>query len=417
MAVVFRMDLAAPRHLRQMPCYVSLFAFVVLQLCACGDSGRMLPGGACGASASAVTTPENKAAGTTAQPPSAAGAPAQPLSDAGAPAQPLGDAGAVTQQPSADASLAPQDAGVDDASVTVAASCTGDLPVMKAREQVTRTDVEPDWTCYAADEIDAGLESAPGAASRTVTFRVGLSVSLMNETPAFEQQVTALIAGLTVDFFVGGSTLGTPFATRVFTGTSVQLDVPVGVTQVSAHFHGQENLLIAGESLAELHEYGFELPPSGAASSKGTILFRDSRRLTVSNATGGGMADPDKALLFALAQDCRGNDVSGAQFELVDTETGALVPTGTAAGVAHPSYEQFALPTTTCTFTTADQPAWLLIDAPVNIAGDASVHGYRVRVKGRMRASDAEPVIFGERDVELFGGSTTGLFSFRRVPR
>lgn len=54
-----------------------------------------------------------------------------------------------------------------------------------------------------------------------------------------------------------------------------------------------------------------------------------------------------------------------------------------------------------------------MINAPVNVAGNSKGHSYRLRLKGRMRASDVAPVVLGEREVELF----VGIMSVARVHR
>jgi hypothetical protein len=118
-----------------------------------------------------------------------------------------------------------------------------------------------------------------------------------------------------------------------------------------------------------------------------------------------------------MARDCDGHDLSGAQFVLIDDETNAPVPLGSEAGTPHQAYSRFALPDPTCTFTDAEYPAWMLVNAPVNVNADTKTHGYRLRVQGRMRASDREPVVIAEGEVELFSGVTTVIASLPRVYR
>jgi hypothetical protein len=78
------------------------------------------------------------------------------------------------------------------------------------------------------------------------------------------------------------------------------------------------------------------------------------------------------------------------------------VQTGTTGTLPRAAYSLFALPSASCTFTTTGRSEWMLLNAPVNVSGDKVTHAYRLRLKGRMRASDLEPVVLGEREVELF---------------
>jgi hypothetical protein len=235
------------------------------------------------------------------------------------------------------------------------------------------------------------------------------------DTPERRINIATLIAGVSVDLFFGPSTLGAPAVTRVFEDYSVMFEVPAGITSLSARVHAlvRDN---GTPALAEVREYGMPLP-TGANSLEGFFALQASSKLAQSLALDGGQADPTKALLGALARDCSDRDVSGAQFELIDADTGTLVPTSSDPGAPRAAYSQFALPSVMCTYTVAEAPAWMLVNAPVNIDGDSNTHAYRLRIKGRMRASDPKPVIFAEGDVELFPGVITRIDSLPRAYR
>jgi hypothetical protein len=218
-----------------------------------------------------------------------------------------------------------------------------------------------------------------------------------------------------VDFFFGPSTLGAPAVTLAFDGQApvVTLDVPIGVESVSARLRALENSQPA-LSLVELNEYGLAISSDGA-SIEGYLLIRDSRALGISLALASGREDPSKALIISGVRDCKGRPVRGAQLALVDGETNRPVPTGTEPGLPRVSYAEFALPSTTCTFTSNQQQesSWMMVDAPVNVTAGAKTRSYRLRLQGRLRASDAKPVVLGETEIELFPGGTTYVRPYR----
>ena len=290
-----------------------------------------------------------------------------------------------------------------DAAVPGLQPCTGAPPVMKSLDTNTNMEFDPDWSCYGGS--DGGV-AAPDAAADAGAPRPFATLRL---APLPQ----ALFGDPTVDVFFGPSTLGTPAYTRTFGGDggTVSFPLPAGSASVSLHLH---ELLTPDPSysILELFEYGL---PVLDVHIEGFVTLKASMALSVNLALGGGQEDPGKALLVSYARDCAGHPVSGAQFELVDGATNLPVPTGTGAGDARSSYARFALPTTTCTFTTNEQfeASWMLVNAPVNVMNGAKTRSYRLRFKGRMHESDVAPVILGEREVELFPGGT----SFARVDR
>jgi hypothetical protein len=160
-------------------------------------------------------------------------------------------------------------------------------------------------------------------------------------------------------------------------------------------------------TIAELREYG--LPIRNFTEPLQGFMLLAAQRALIVNLTERGMADDDtnKAFLISYARDCSGHDVRGAQFELLDDATGAAVESGAGAGLPHQTYLQFALPNPDCTFTSYDQAAWVMINAPANSNDTEVTHTYHLRVKGRMHESDPEPVSFGETQVEMVPGAIT----------
>lgn len=259
--------------------------------------------------------------------------------------------------------------------------------------------VDQDWSC--------ATESAPAP---TTGDRQTLQFKLISLTPSDT-------AGVTVDFFLGGSTLDEPYATRTFEAASdhVSLDVPSGQSSLSIKVDALERD-DPMRSIAELREYGLPIR-SFAEPLQGFMLLSAQRALIV-NLTERGMADDDrsKAFLIAYARDCGGHDVRGARFELLDDSTGLVVESASGAGLPHQTYLQFALPNPDCTFTSYDQAAWVMINAPANTSDTGTTHGYRLRVKGRMHGSDMEPVSFAETQVEMVPGAITYTNLYPHLP-
>ena len=267
-------------------------------------------------------------------------------------AKPAPDAGAVSRDAAVDARVA-------DAASLLAADCSGDLPVMKARDVLdSNIESDPDWSCYAGAEEDIDLDAGQDGATRTVTLHVAPLPQIW-------------FAGATVDLFFGPSTLGTPSRTGVFDANASDLtfEVPSAIRTVSARVHAKTGAP-EGLSVVETREYGVSISSTDSIEAIG--LIKDSRALAIDLALGGGHEDPAKAVILASVRDCRGRPVSGAQFELIDDATNMPVPTGTAAGAVRSVYLQFALPKPTCTFTSNEQQdsGWMMVNAPVNVKGE-----------------------------------------------
>jgi hypothetical protein len=302
--------------------------------------------------------------------------------------------------PLADVSTTPHEAGpgvadarVADVTITVA-PCTGALPVMTVHDFGTGTEQSPDWSCY---ERDGGAGAMPdsGAPHRFVTLRTAKLVSAL------------FTSDVTVDVFFGPSTLGTPALTRAFgaDGGSTEFSVPAGVDSLALLSHELAGAIL---TIGEVHQYGLPVAPGGGDVEM-FVMPLPSRALSVREALAGGQEDPAKAVIFSAVRDCAGRAVRGARFELIDGETNAPVATGTAPGDPVSAYARYAIPTSACTYTSDEQegPTWLMVNAPVSVDGGVRRHTYRLRLSGRKSASDVEPVILGERELETFAGGTT----------
>lgn len=344
----------------------------------------LISAGACGSSASEPASPalENTATG---------GVPAV-VSSAGSSAAGSSANSPVSAQPSGmKAPTSPNDA---ESAAAAASTCNGPAPVMKMLDKMNGGIVAPDWSCLTAPPN--GASASASASTQALRFK------LRSLTPQD-------IQGVQVDFFLSPSTLGQPHASKTFDGQSdlVSIDVPGGQTSLTVKINGLQRDDMT-RSIAELREYDLPVMTSDEPV-QGFMLLTAQRKLIVNEALKNQDIrddDPAKAFLVSYARDCSGHDVSGAQFELLD-DSGAVVQSGAAEGLPHTSYMQFAIPNPECTYTSFDQSAWVMINAPVNASETGKAKTYRLRVKGRLVETDPEPVLFGQADVEMVAGAIT----------
>ncbi|MET0385580.1 MAG: hypothetical protein ABW321_06460 [Polyangiales bacterium] len=272
-----------------------------------------------------------------------------------------------------------------------APACTGPWPVMRARDRVQGVELEPDWSCYATPPRSETPAASAGP-TRPVTLR---AIAVL----------PSVVEGLMLDVFFAPTTLGTPALARTFMSDSVTIDVPTALTAISLRVHARD-VDDPLRALIELREYNVPIE-TGSEVVEALLMLEDQLALIQDLALGDAVPDPSWATIMSLARDCQGHDLTGAQFELIDGESGAVVPTGNTPGLPRSSYLQNALPTMHCTYTSNEQAAWLMLGAPVNVREGKVFHPYRLRMKGRKNATDAEPVVLDERPVELVSGSTT----------
>lgn len=314
------------------------------------------------------------------------------LLDLGAPA-----CGATSEQPPPAASMHTA-AGATAAAPNIAAitSCSGELPVMRAFDKAVDSDVEADWSCYD------GKASAASNTRRAALFRL-----------SYAPGGTIAAPGIPVDFYFGDSTLGPPAVSGVTDPMmgSVALDLPAGVQRVSVveHAHKDES----GKNLDTYESREYDLPVVDGIVA-GTSYIEAGVNILPANVIGPGASiDVTKAYLVATVRDCAGRSVSGAQFELLDDQEVLGDSQSKQPGVAHPIYSQFALPSATCTFTSLQDGAWAMLYAPPNIRDSDKNRSYKLRVKGRKRASDLEPVTLVERELELFAGTLISVHMYK----
>jgi hypothetical protein len=95
------------------------------------------------------------------------------------------------------------------------------------------------------------------------------------------------------------------------------------------------------------------------------------------------------------ARDCQNRDVLGAQFDLIDDATGAVVPPGTGSqDIKFAYFNSDRFPDPRCTQTVAEQSLWIAINVP------AASHAYSFRFRGRMTDADTADKVVATRKIE-----------------
>jgi hypothetical protein len=335
----------------------------------------------------------------------------EPARDAGAMLAPTVGAAAGTAAAGASGSagsLPAADSGSIASQVAMEPPCSGDLPVMSGFDAQTGSTLEPDWSCYLSitqSDADAGVLIDPGTAPSAV---IEVSYAPGNNVP---------FPAAMIDQFFAPSALGKPAYSGIADAAGrLMFPAPAGTERISLHVHAVADPMNPIGEIVDTYAFDvpFAWPPHVVKASAYVTVAVDA---TIVNVLGSAeLGDKTKAILYANVRDCQGRDVGGAQVELIDVATQAPVAVGTAACQPFGVYGRFALPDTTCTFTTAQRSEWMLLNAPVNVSNGAVSQAFKVRAKGRMRASDVEPVILDERPVELHSGAFINAYPYRVSP-
>jgi hypothetical protein len=277
---------------------------------------------------------------------------------------------------------------------------------MRAFDSVTSTYIDPDWSCYAGDAGVSGAGAAPRDAGGDRSAIFQLTYAPGNRIP---------YPGATADFFFGSSTLGKPALTAVTDADAgtITLTVPGEQELVSVWVRATRNPTSPITDIVGVHALALPLVRPPAVISASAVISSAVDTLLANVLGALALGDRSKAMLSAVVRDCRSHDVGGAQLELIDGETNAPVTSGSAAGEPRAVYGRFALPHPECTYTSAERSEWMMVNAPTNVSNGAVTHTYRLRAKGRMRASDPAPVILDERAVELFSGDFSFVHPYR----
>jgi hypothetical protein len=343
--------------------------------------------------------------------------PTPPGSDSGSPPTP--DASPVSED-SGDATSAPQ-------------GCTGVVPIMTVAGP-NGTQIAPDWSCYAPDasflfrprpfDTEGGAEAGDDGGEDAAVLDAGTDAPPVDAAPPppdasvpdsapppdassndYVLSLTDFVTsappvGASVDIIWGGSTLSTP----AFTGTVDDGGLlffpppPAGQQLMTYHLTG------AGE--APLYWTSVVIvPPPGRTVFQS--LLNSSRTVLIQSILGSQQPSANLSLVVTGAEDCQYRDVTGAQFQMIDTTTGQPVKTGTAQDDPRSFYLENNLPNTLCTYSSNQgRSVWAMINAPADTKGR-----YVLQFSGRM--GDGPPVVIDQYPVESYAGTVSVMRSSR----
>jgi hypothetical protein len=323
---------------------------------------------------------------------------------------------------------------------------SGPVPVMT----VTGPDggqIPPDWSCYdagaayllhpfpedvdasddAGDAGDAAIDSAapvdaappPDATPPPVDSSVPPPDSSTPEDAGanYMLHLTDFVSGVppvgaTVDIIWGLSSFAPGIsppvaATPSFTG-QVNAD---GILFFPAPPAGQQLLTYhvsnaaADAGQAPLYWLGIPIvAPPGATTYSSLAKSSESELLT--SVLGSEMARSDLALIVSGATDCQERDVTGAQFQIVNTATGAPVASDGSPGSPVSFYTQANLPNVACTYTSnqGGRAVWAMVNGPVTAGSSIQ---FSIQFMGRMSASQSAPALIDSYPVESYPGAST----------
>jgi hypothetical protein len=344
-----------------------------------------------------------------------------------------------SQPPGDDSGTGPEAATTPD-SGPATTGCVGPAPVMTVAD-TNGNQIAPDWSCYgpgdagfldlgdgsddAADANDEGPPDAsiadasdaavvpdanpPPDAAPPPDAGVPDSGASTYALHLIDFSTSAPAVGATVNVMWGPLT-NAPIAftgTADGNGTLFYPAPPQGTFVLSYKVSGAGQFPLYWQSLPIIS-------PPGQSESY-TVLQTTYQVLTESIL---GSEKPNASLsaLNTGARDCQGRDVQGAQFELIDGNTGKAVPSGTSVGSARVVYLYNNLPDALCTYTTnSPRAVWAMVNAPVNLGPGVPAHPYTLRFLGKRFEGEA-PVVMAEYPVESYPGSITALRSGRYSP-
>ncbi len=306
--------------------------------------------------------------------------------------------------------------------------CAATIPVMQVR--INNALVAPDWSCIGIGTpkdagaggsggsagTDAGAGGASGADAGTDAGGGSAGASADGGPPpnsnVFEVEnfgADGLVADVDVDLFSGDGIVGkTPFFSGTTKGPSTP-NAPAELNNGQLYFPHPSNPILAYHVKAKVgvaqNFYGFfeVVPPPPGKVSGATVSPSLYQQLATFAVPIPGWTPPtDLGIVTAPIRDCSDDDVGGALFKLIDGATGKEVQSGTCARDPRFIYFDGSTPNTKCQYSDYRQALSLVVNAPTNTDGANKGHVYKIQFFGRLRASDAQPVMFAEKSVEIF---------------
>jgi len=307
-------------------------------------------------------------------------------------------------------------------------------PVMVLVDQNGQTSA-PDWSCYDTDggflmpldldggdggdavvDMDASDAAIPPDAAPDAGMDAGTGDGGTGPTAKFaltDFVSLAPVGNVTVQLFYDNDATHNPD----FTGMTADMSAGNG-TPTHAGFGEFFFPLGSTQTLAyrippsmlekELVWYDNRTPLAGQ-TYQGQSITNTSYNLLINGILGTGSADPNKMNVVVGVRDCNFKDVSGGIVQLIDDTTGMPLPTGNGPTDMRTSYFLGSVPDTRCTHTTAPNSLY----SGLNVPTDRSV---TARAFGRKSASDAAPVLLGERKIPVHKNAIVIVRPYRIWP-
>jgi hypothetical protein len=331
--------------------------------------------------------------------------------------------------------------------------CQGDPPVLMWADPSGALQ-PPDWSCYQDGGVfaappspplpliggdsgdDGGSDAAPGDDGSTDATADAV-VDAVADAPATETgtpeagmpeagptqdlfQLTdftthAPTTGATVDIFFGNTVAGATgpdytgmtSTTEAGAGGIASFAFPPPPGTVFGYRVRSQTTPPAEQEVVELDN----LTPVPGTVFPGQSITTSEYQTLLAGVIGTSHTAAGTEVLVFGARDCASHELLGAIMSLVDDATGQPIPTGTGATDVHESYfgsDNFPHPE--CTHTVSTPIAlWAAINVPTTTP-------LRLQILGRMTASDAAPVLIGERKVELIPDDIMIQRAYRLTP-
>jgi hypothetical protein len=335
---------------------------------------------------------------------------------------------------------APQDAAVDSGGDDAGAiACAGDPPRMQWVDPSGQLQ-DPDWSCYEPDAtfaapivFDDAAADAPGAgdadgappddAAEDGFAEAGALDASTDAAATFQQdtfQLTDFIAhtpvpDAVVDVFFGNTLSGG--ASPDFTATTLSDDsmppgygsffMPYPPGQVFAYRVRQRTSTPGLSTLVQFDN----LTPARGTTFPGNSITTAVVQTLLAGVLGTSETVPGSATVITGARDCASHELVGGVLRLIDDATSQPVATGTGPTDVQENYfGPDDLPHAECTHTIAVPIAlW----GAVNVPADRAL---RLQLWGRMHPGDAQPVLVGERKLELYANDIVIARAYRLTP-
>jgi hypothetical protein len=256
--------------------------------------------------------------------------------------------------------------------------------------------LSPNWSCIGIGSGGSGGSGGTGSGQNV--FRVE------------DFQNGDGVADLEVALYAGNSIIGqTPFHTGFTKGPLHPGPAQLAVGELLYSHPGTPTLSyhVLGSPGVAMDFYGFGLdalpaPATVVGLTMSPTLFEQLANFAVPLV--GWTLPDDLAMVTGPVRDCDGNDVGGARVKLIDVATNQDVVPGTCERDLRYIYFDSSYPNPKCQYSEASNARFLLVNAEANASGPKAGQAFRIELWGRLQASDASPVKFAERSVDLFPG-------------